>query len=112
LVLALDYLRERRIVHRDIKLENILIREIGGTKEYVLSDFGLACWTGEKAPIYERCGTPGYIAPEVLNANRGKPILDHKGDIFSLGVIAHIMYFFPIFRFLHQSLFTYTGNIK
>jgi serine/threonine protein kinase len=95
LVVATDYLRQRRIVHRDIKLENILIREAEEGREYVLSDFGLAWWAGQKNPLYERCGTPGYIAPEVLNSQRGKPFIDHKGDMFSLGVIAHILYHRP-----------------
>lgn len=89
---GLDYLRERRIVHRDIKMENILVRiKHDQTKEYVISDFGLASWIGDPNPLFERCGTPGYIAPEVLNAPKGKPILDHKIDIYSLGSIAHIL---------------------
>ena len=33
------------------------------SKDYVITDFGLACWIGEKDLLYERCGTPGYIAP-------------------------------------------------
>lgn len=61
---GLDYLRERRIVHRDIKMENILVRvKNDGSKQYVISDFGLASWIGDANPLFERCGTPGYIAP-------------------------------------------------
>ena len=33
------------------------------TKTFVLTDFGLACWIGERELLYEKCGTPGYIAP-------------------------------------------------
>ena len=57
----------------------------------MISDFGLASWNYDKAPIFDRCGTPGYIGPEVLNSPQGKVILDHKSDIFSLGVIAHLL---------------------
>ena len=78
-------------MHRDIKMENILIRVNGDQKEYVISDFGLAVWIGESNPLFERCGTPGYIAPEVLNAPKGKPILTHNIDIFSLGAIDHVV---------------------
>jgi serine/threonine protein kinase len=57
----------------------------------VLSDFGLACWMGVKNPLFERSGTPGYIAPEILNLAKGEVLLDHRCDIFSLGVIAHLL---------------------
>ena len=57
----------------------------------MISDFGLASFNNDKAPIFERSGTPGYIAPEILSYKQGKVILDHKSDIFSLGVIAHLM---------------------
>lgn len=46
---------------------------------------------GEKELLYEKCGTPGYIAPEILRAPRGKIILSHSSDVFSLGVIYHFM---------------------
>lgn len=52
LTLAVEHLRLKRIVHRDIKLENIMIREGRLGREYVLTDFGLACWIGEKELIY------------------------------------------------------------
>lgn len=64
LALGLEHMRQKRILHRDIKLENIMIRlNKDGTKDYVFTDFGLACWMGEKNLLFERCGTPGYIAP-------------------------------------------------
>ena len=44
-------------------MENILVRIKPEGKEYVISDFGLAAWVGETSPLFERCGTPGYIAP-------------------------------------------------
>ena len=89
---GLEHLRKKRIVHRDLKLENILIRiNKNASKDFVISDFGLASWDYHKAPRFERCGTPGYIAPEVLSSAQGKVVLDHRSDIFSLGVLAHIL---------------------
>ena len=52
-------------------MENILIRlNEDGTKDYVLSDFGLASYINEAQPLFDRCGTPGYIAPEILRAKK------------------------------------------
>lgn len=61
---GLEHLRQKRIVHRDLKLENIMVRiNKDKSKDYVIADFGLSCWIGEKQLLYEKCGTPGYIAP-------------------------------------------------
>ena len=50
---GLDHLRQKRIVHRDLKLENIMIRvNKDKSKDYVIVDFGLACWIGEKELLY------------------------------------------------------------
>ena len=58
------YLHSLNIVHRDLKLYNIMVRtNKDKTKQYVITDFGLACWIGEKELLYEKCGTPGYLAP-------------------------------------------------
>ena len=62
------------------------------SKDYVITDFGLACWIGEKDLLYERCGTPGYIAPEILKTTKTNVIVAHSSDIFSLGVLLHFVY--------------------
>ena len=91
---ALEHLRSKRIVHRDLKLENILIRPATSNQEkgYVICDFGLATWIDEETYIFEKCGTPGYIAPEILRAPKGEKIkIDCKADVFSLGCIFHVV---------------------
>ena len=75
----------------------------------MISDFGLASWDHNKAARFERCGTPGYIAPEVLNSGQGKVILDHRSDIFSLGVLAHILYISTKSDFYRDPYFLTTG---
>lgn len=83
LLLALDYLHCRRVVHRDIKLDNILINKIDdGDLKVIIADFGLACLAPEEL-LTEKCGTPCYLAPEMLR-NQG---YDTKCDIFSLGSV-------------------------
>lgn len=59
----------------------------------MLCDFGLATWIDEESYIFEKCGTPGYIAPEILRAPKGEKIkVDCRADVFSLGCIFHVVY--------------------
>lgn len=68
-------------VHRDLKLENILLSEKNSYQTKIL-DFGFAEPINRKE-LVSKAGTPGYIAPEVFY---NKPYTE-KGDVFSLGVI-------------------------
>lgn len=53
------------IMHRDIKLENIMFKS-KGSLDVVIVDFGLAAISEDESYIFYRCGTPGYIAPEII----------------------------------------------
>ena len=53
-------------MHRDLKPENILMRHKGSNFELAIADFGLSYIEGNETH-YIRCGTPGYVAPEILN---------------------------------------------
>ncbi|XP_051946973.1 serine/threonine-protein kinase DCLK2-like isoform X2 [Xyrauchen texanus] len=91
---ALRYLHRMNIVHRDIKPENLLVCEYpDGTKSLKLGDFGLA--TIVEGPLYTVCGTPTYVAPEIISES-GYGL---KVDIWATGVIAYILLCgFPPFR--------------
>jgi serine/threonine protein kinase len=84
-LLALDFLTIKKIVHRDIKLENILIKSIEDNTEHEvrIADFGLAMFTPQDEMIHHKCGSPGYVAPEVFSG-RG---YSYKADMFSLGAV-------------------------
>eukprot|EP00033_Pygsuia_biforma_P001127 GCRY01001284.1.p1 GENE.GCRY01001284.1~~GCRY01001284.1.p1 ORF type:complete len:540 (-),score=116.60 GCRY01001284.1:48-1667(-) len=83
LVLGVEHIHSRGICHRDLKPENLLLDGSGNLK---ISDFGLATlWrvNGKIRPLMTKCGTPPYVAPEVL---RGK--YDGRAvDVWSMGVI-------------------------
>ncbi|XP_054454170.1 serine/threonine-protein kinase DCLK1b isoform X2 [Anoplopoma fimbria] len=83
---AIKYLHSLNIVHRDIKPENLLVFEHhDGSKSLKLGDFGLA--TVVKGPLYTLCGTPTYVAPEIV-AETGYGL---KVDIWAAGVITYIL---------------------
>ena len=63
---ALSYLHGNGIVHRDLKPENILMTSLTEDDQFILADFGLATFAGPEAVLQLRCGSPGYVAPEIL----------------------------------------------
>jgi len=83
---ALDYLHGQNIVHRDLKPENLLFATAANDSAIKIIDFGLAgsCKLG---PLTTPCGTPNYVAPEILrSAPYGTP-----SDMWSIGVILYII---------------------
>ena len=88
---ALQYAHDRGVVHRDIKPENILLDREGSVK---IADFGLAKLVGTPAALVsltgsqQVLGTLRYMAPEQLD----RPLeVDHRADIYSLGVVIYEM---------------------
>ncbi|CAK68874.1 unnamed protein product (macronuclear) [Paramecium tetraurelia] len=87
LLQALLYIHSKGILHRDLKPSNLLVRD-RNTLSIAIADFGLAeFYRVDGKYIFTRCGTPGYVAPEVLQDK----IYDYKIDIYSAGVILFMM---------------------
>lgn len=86
LIAPLKYLREKAIIHRDLKLGNLFLTE---KMELKIGDFGLAAkveYEGERKRTI--CGTPNYIAPEVLDSREGH---SYEVDVWALGVMLYAM---------------------
>jgi len=83
---AIRYCHSMGIIHRDLKPENLLYGSRDESAIIKISDFGLARFLqGELATT--ACGTPGYVAPEILNAKGyGKEV-----DYWSIGIILYIL---------------------
>jgi calcium/calmodulin-dependent protein kinase I len=79
------------IMHRDLKPDNILVDKLDKIK---IVDFGLATEINLPAYIFKKCGTPGYIAPEVFKYDEKDPKTNYgdKCDVFSAGCIFYYMY--------------------
>ena len=86
LIKALKYLHSHRVIHRDLKLGNLFLTD---KMELKVGDFGLATkldFEGERKRTV--CGTPNYIAPEILDGKAGH---SYEVDIWSLGVIIYTL---------------------
>ncbi|CAG5865163.1 unnamed protein product [Menidia menidia] len=84
---AVNYLHSMGIVHRDLKPENLLYFNPQDESKIMISDFGLSKMEGSGDVMSTACGTPGYVAPEVLAQ---KPY-SKAVDCWSIGVIAYIL---------------------
>ena len=79
-------MHNNNIVHRDLKLDNILVEE--STRMVKLIDFGFSVVVGNGTPLKIFCGTPSYMAPEIVRKHEydGKPV-----DIWALGVLLFVL---------------------
>ncbi|XP_064486717.1 calcium/calmodulin-dependent protein kinase type 1-like [Ornithodoros turicata] len=83
---AVDYMHTQGVVHRDLKPENLLYYSPDEESKIMISDFGLSKME-DSGIMATACGTPGYVAPEVLAQKPyGKAV-----DVWSIGVIAYIL---------------------
>ncbi|XP_014205115.1 serine/threonine-protein kinase Chk2 isoform X2 [Copidosoma floridanum] len=88
IVLAVNYLHENGITHRDLKPENILLSDDADETQVKVSDFGLSKFVDSQTMMKTLCGTPMYVAPEILITG-GKGSYSSKVDVWSLGVILY-----------------------
>jgi len=84
---AVRYIHEKKVAHRDLKPENLLLQNAYDDAKIKIGDFGFAKKCEEPKSLRTACGTPGYVAPEILE---GKSY-DMQVDIWSLGVIVYIL---------------------
>ncbi len=91
LVQSAKFCVESGIAHRDIKLSNIVF-PIGYDcpSSARLTDFGMAHQISSSGTLQGRCGTPGYVAPEILRADVNEPY-GFNVDMFSIGVVTFVL---------------------
>lgn len=86
IILAIEYLHSKKMLYRDLKPENVLISKTGHIK---LTDFGLSkIFHKSKEKAYTICGTPQYLAPEIVLSKEG---YDSTVDWWSLGCVFYEM---------------------
>mmetsp|Transcript_32581 Transcript_32581/g.81655 ORF Transcript_32581/g.81655 Transcript_32581/m.81655 type:complete len:300 (-) Transcript_32581:316-1215(-) len=87
IVSAVAYLHDLNIAHRDLKPTNLLLSTKDTLTDVKIADFGLSKILGDDAIMQTACGTPIYVAPEILN---GDPY-DKEVDMWSVGIIMYIL---------------------
>nr|BAJ95121.1 predicted protein [Hordeum vulgare subsp. vulgare] len=84
LILAVEYIHSKNIVHRDLKAENLLLDARGNIK---VADFGFANTFQRNSKLHTFCGSPPYAAPELYKC---LPYSPEKVDVWSLGVLLYV----------------------
>lgn len=84
---AVAYLHSQNIVHRDLKPTNLLLKSKEDDTNIKIADFGLSKIISEDRMLETACGTPIYVAPEVLSGEA----YDKEVDMWSIGVITYIL---------------------
>ncbi|EED90504.1 myosin light chain kinase [Thalassiosira pseudonana CCMP1335] len=84
---SIGFCHSKSVAHRDLKPENLLLRAEDNDSDIKIADFGFAKKVLTPNSLTTQCGTPGYVAPEILE---GVPY-DTKSDMWSLGVIIYIL---------------------
>lgn len=90
IVRGVQSIHKMNIIHRDIKCENILLKKISKSKNFVckIGDFGFSKLIDDHT-VKSQCGTPNFMAPEIIS---GKTY-DKSIDIWSLGVVLYYILF-------------------
>ena len=109
---GIGYIHSKSILHRDIKLDNILLDGKGKVK---IADFGVSKSVKKGEVMYEQSGTPAYIAPEII---RDKGYKGFKADLWSAGVVLYALLTGTVpfkannMKDLHQQILNARYNMK
>jgi 5'-AMP-activated protein kinase catalytic alpha subunit len=109
---GIGYIHSKKILHRDIKLDNILLDGKGNVK---IADFGVSKQVKAGEVMYEQSGTPAYIAPEII---KDKGYKGFKADLWSAGVVLFAMLYGTVpfkannMKDLHKQIIEARYNLK
>eukprot|EP00416_Gambierdiscus_australes_P026874 CAMPEP_0171082644 /NCGR_PEP_ID=MMETSP0766_2-20121228/17234_1 /TAXON_ID=439317 /ORGANISM="Gambierdiscus australes, Strain CAWD 149" /LENGTH=509 /DNA_ID=CAMNT_0011540023 /DNA_START=74 /DNA_END=1603 /DNA_ORIENTATION=- len=84
--MAIDYIHKLHICHRDIKAENFMLAESSITSCVKMIDFGMACKFEDGKALTELCGSPHYLAPELIGQK-----YNHLVDVWACGVLMYLL---------------------
>eukprot|EP00931_Biecheleriopsis_adriatica_P087195 TRINITY_DN61698_c0_g1_i1.p1 TRINITY_DN61698_c0_g1~~TRINITY_DN61698_c0_g1_i1.p1 ORF type:complete len:576 (+),score=145.75 TRINITY_DN61698_c0_g1_i1:93-1820(+) len=88
MIAALEYIHGRSIMHRDIKAENFLLTDKTSTAVVKMIDFGMAARFEHGQMFHDMCGSPHYLAPELIGQK-----YSYQVDMWALGILMYLMLF-------------------